>query len=174
MSLMDKAMGSVDIHLPEQQVSLSTPTSEGQSSKDKLTKESIRASQRKFALVYQAFINQWPTQSERIQYANHACGHEWIGSHTCGTAGENSSVIAWQSDKTTPFHMGPCFWVALTRWNTAAHRDGFTPIRFAHPHQSQYSNQVVKERPLPSITQFMGAFHGIGEPLSFSITSAID
>lgn len=174
MNIMDKAMASVDMQLPEQPATLSVSTDKNRPSNDKLTKESIRASQRKFALVYQAFINQWPTQSERIKYANQACGHEWIGSHACATTGENSCVIAWQSDKPTPFHMGPCFWIALARWNQEAHAEGFTPIRFAHPHKSQYSNQVVKERPLPRITDFMGAFHGIGEPLSFSITSAID
>ena len=102
MNIMDKAMASVDMQLPEQPATLSVSTDKNRPSNDKLTKESIRASQRKFALVYQAFINQWPTQSERIQFANNACGHDWIGSHTCGTAGENSSVIAWQSDKPIP------------------------------------------------------------------------
>jgi hypothetical protein len=174
MNIMDKAMASVDMQLPEQPATLSVSTDKNRPSNDKLTKESIRASQRKFALVYQAFINQWPTQSERIKYANQACGHEWIGSHACATTGENSCVIAWQSDKPTPFHMGPCFWIALARWNKRAHKDGLIPIRFTNSNKPQHSHQIIKERPLPQISDFMCAFHGIGEPLSFSITSAID
>ncbi len=168
MNPIDTALNTLDMQLPEQ------PVASIQPSDDKLSKESIRASQRKFALVYQAFINQWPTQSERIQYANQACGHEWIGSHACATTGENSCVIAWQSDKPTPYHMGPCFWIALARWNKRAHKDGLIPIRFTNSNKPQHSHQIIKERPLPKISDFMSAFHGIGEPLSFSITSAID
>ena len=46
--------------------------------------------------------------------------------------------------------------------------------RLANSNKPQHSHQIIKERPLPQISDFMCAFHGIGEPLSFSITSAID
>ena len=42
------------------------------STKDKISDESIRAAQRKFAKVYQAFIDQWETQQERSDYADSA------------------------------------------------------------------------------------------------------
>jgi hypothetical protein len=141
------------------------------STKDKISDESIRAAQRKFAKVYQAFFEQWETQQERSDYADSAGGKGWIGSHSCSTANEHSSVIAWSSNSDKIYTMGPKFYVALARWNRKAEKDGFTPIRFSKLHTTPYMHANSERRPLPKASDFWSAFHGIGEPLSFAITS---
>lgn len=141
------------------------------SSKDKISDQTIRAAQRKFAKVYQAFFEQWETQQERSDYVDSAGGKGWIGSHSCSTANEHSSVVAWSSDSDKIYTMGPKFYVALARWNRKAEKDGFTPIRFSKLHTTPYVNSNSGRRPLPKASDFWSAFHGIGEPLSFSITS---
>ena len=144
---------------------MTTPT------KEKISDQTIRAAQRKFAKVYQAFFEQWETQQERIQYAESAGGKDWIGSHSCSTANDHSSVVAWSSDSDKIYTMGPKFYVALARWNRKAEKDGFTPIRFSKLHTNPYVSNTTGRRPLPKASDFWSAFHGIGEPLSFSITS---
>ena len=144
---------------------MTTPT------KEKISEQTIRAAQRKFAKVYRAFFEQWETQQERSDYADSAGGKGWIGSHSCSTANEHSSVVAWSSDSDKIYTMGPKFYVALARWNRKAEKDGFTPIRFSKLNTNPYVTKTTSQRPLPKASDFWSAFHGIGEPLSFSITS---
>lgn len=180
--LFDKLLGTVDTEM----IDLSDDDTAGiesidleqlvttdmtASTKDKISDESIRAAQRKFAKVYQAFFEQWETQQERTDYADSAGGKGWIGSHSCSTANEHSSVVAWSSDSDKIYTMGPKFYVALARWNRKAEKDGFTPIRFSKLRVAPYTGGSLEGRPLPKASDFWSAFHGIGEPLSFSITS---
>lgn len=180
--LFDKLLGTVDTEM----IDLSDDDTAGiesidleqlvttdmtASTKDKISDESIRAAQRKFAKVYQAFFEQWETQQERTDYADSAGGKGWIGSHSCSTANEHSSVVAWSSDSDKIYTMGPKFYVALARWNRKAEKDGFTPIRFSKLRVAPYTGGSLEGRPLPKASDFWSAFHGIGEPLSFAITS---
>jgi|TARA_R100001460_G_scaffold19953_2_gene41422 hypothetical protein len=123
------------------------------------TDQSIRNAQRRFAPVFKAFLQQWPTQHERVKFAEEACGTDWIGSHSCGFDSESSCVVNWASDKTKISLMGPRFYVAVEEMNKAAFEQGFTPITFR-----DYGDDV-----LPTASDFWAAFHGLGAPICFVI-----
>jgi len=124
------------------------------------TEESIRKAQRRFAPVFKAFLQQWPTQYERLKFAEEACGKEWLGSHTCGFESEHSCVNNWASDKPKISLLGPRFYIALEEMNNAARDQGFTPMTFRG-----YSQET-----LPTASDFWASFHGVGEPVCFVIT----
>ena len=124
------------------------------------TEQPIREAQRRFAPVFKAFLMQWSTQQERVEFAERACGSEWLGSHSCGFDSEHSCVNNWASNKPKISTMGPRFYVALEEMNKAALDEGLTPITF-----TDYGEGV-----LPTASDFWASFHGLGHPVCFVIT----
>tara|TARA_B100000902_G_scaffold355915_1_gene369191 strand:- start:306 stop:698 length:393 start_codon:yes stop_codon:yes gene_type:complete len=124
------------------------------------TDESIRKAQRKFAPVWKAFLQQWPTQYERQTFAKEACGQDWLGSHAVGFESEHSCIKVWTSDKPKVSAIGIRFWIAMEEMNKAARDQGFTPMTF-----KGYGQET-----LPTATEFLGAFNGTSEPVCFVIT----